>query len=44
MSEDLGVPSESEGFSLSGANPEKIECWVGVNGSEKCTKLDKEMV
>lgn len=44
MSEDLGVPSESEGFSPSGANPQKIECGRGVNGTEKCTKLDKKMV
>lgn len=43
MSEDLGVPSESEGFSPSSANPKKIESWVGVNGTEKCTKLEKKM-
>lgn len=39
MSEDLGVPSESEGFYLSCVDPHKTEGWVGVNRTEKCTKL-----
>lgn len=43
MSEDLGVPSESEGFYLSRVAPHKTEGWVGVNRTEKCTKLEIKM-